>query len=313
MTTLFELAADLRQTHAAIRHMEELIAARPDDDALELNMLAIQKRQRVLEREFAELANLKHVDVLSYRFIPETGTAYPLSAVAGALSALQEAVTIVFDALKTVPKIKARISPDIAAATTLDFAYSYDGSLGFAFSIPNERLLLIESDLDMAISLVFRAMKATTRDEIVNLAKEIGPAGLRRIYKWSEHHSQYDIGAGIEWRRRQEVREEVRVQPAALIRLQELIKESSPETIEDIAIDGVLMGIDVTADNFRLAVAEGDDVRGRLAEEFDRSQHWAVVTRYSAVIEVRTKISYATDTELKSFYLKQLRPLIQTE
>lgn len=313
MTTLFELAAELRQTHAAIRQMDQLIADHPDDDALELNMLAIQKRQRVLERQFAELANQKHIDVLNYRFIPEGGSSYPLNAVAGALASLQEAIAIVFDALKSVPKIRARISADVAAMTTLDFAYSYDGSLGFAFSIPNERLLLIESDLDRTISVLFRAIKATNREEITALAREIGAAGLRRIYKWSEHHSKFNIGAGIEWRRQLEVREEVNVQPSTLVRLQELIEESSPETREDITVDGVLMGIDVIADNFRLAVADGDDIRGHLADEFNRTEHWAVVTQYSALIEVRTKISYATDTEIKSYYLKHLRPLIQTD
>ncbi len=309
MTTLFELAAELRQTHAAVRRMDELFAAHPDDDALEINMLGIQKRQRVLELQFAELANQKHVDVLGYRFIPEAGNSYPLTAVAGALSALQEAISVVFDALRSVPKIRARISADIAALTSLDFAYTYDGSLGFAFSIPNERLLLGESDLDRAVSLIFRTIKATSRDEISVLAQEIGPAGLRRIYRWADQHSKFDIGADIEWRRRLEVRDEVRVQPQELMRLKEIIEESSPETQDDIEINGVLMGIDVTADTFRLAVAEGDDVRGRLADEFNRAEHWAVVTRYSALLNVRTKLSYATDTELKSYFLKSLRPL----
>lgn len=313
MTTLFELAAELRQTHAAIRQINDLIGAHPNDDALEVNMLAIQKRQRVLESQFAELANQQHIDVLGYRFVPETGNSYPLSAVAGALSALQEAISVVFDALKTVPKLRARVSADIAALTTLNFAYTYDGSLGFAFSIPNERLLFAGSDLDRAMELVFKLMKATSRDEISIIAHIIGVAGVRKIYQWAEHHSKYDIGADLEWRRRQEVRNEVRVQPTELERLRELIEESSPETVEPVTLDGVLMGIDVTADTFRLAVPEGDDVRGRLAEEFNRSEHWAVVTRYRARLDVRTKISYATEAEIKSYFLKELQPLRQTE
>lgn len=313
MTTLFELASELRQTHAAVRRMDDLVRERPDDDALELNMLAIQKRQRSLERQFAELANQKHTDVLAYRFVPESGNSYPLSAVAGALSALQEAIAVVFDALKSVPKVRARISADIAAQTTLDFAYSFDGSLGFAFSIPNERLLLVESDLDRAVALLFRAIKATTREEIIALSKEIGAAGLRKIYLWADQHSKFDIGAGIEWRRQAEARYEVNVQPAALTRLKEIIEESSPETREDVTIDGVLMGIDVTADTFRIAVADGDDMKGRLADDFDRSEHWAVVTRYSAVVEVRTKISYATDIEVKTNFLKSLTKSFRTE
>lgn len=306
MTTLFELAAELRQTHASIRRMEDLVAAHPEDDALEINMLAIQKRQRSLEQQFAALTDQEHVDVLGYRFIPEAGHSYPLAAVAGALSALQDAIAVVFDALKSAPKIRARISADVAALTTLNFAYSFDGSLGFVFSIPNERLLMIESDLDRAIALVFRAMKADSPEQISQLAREIGAAGLRRIYQWADQHEKFDIGAGIEWRRRHEIREQVQVQPSGLARLKEIIEASSPESHEDVLLDGILMGIDVTADTFRLAVADGEDVRGRLADDFDRSQHWAVVTRYKALVEVRTKVSYATDTEVKTYYLKRL-------
>ena len=113
MTTLLDLAAELRSTHAAVRRMEEMVSARPDDDALEINMLSLRKRQLSLERQFAELADQKHTDVLGYRFIPESGASYPLSAVAGALASLQEAVAVVFDALRTSPKIKARISAQV--------------------------------------------------------------------------------------------------------------------------------------------------------------------------------------------------------
>lgn len=43
--------AELRQTHAAIKRMETLVVAHPEDDALELNMLAIQKRWQIDRRE----------------------------------------------------------------------------------------------------------------------------------------------------------------------------------------------------------------------------------------------------------------------
>jgi hypothetical protein len=99
----------------------------------------------------------------------------------------------------------------------------------------------------------------------------------------------------------------VRASPLALTHLKELIEDSSSETREEITIDGVLMGIDVTADTFRIAVADGEDIRGRLANDFDRMQHWAVLTPYSAVLDVCTKVSYATDIEVKTYILKELR------
>lgn len=62
---------------------------------------------------------------------------------------------------------------EIVAETALTFGYTFPGSVGIVFTMPNERLLIGETALDEADRKVFDMAKAQTPDQI---AKHASPA-----------------------------------------------------------------------------------------------------------------------------------------
>ena len=89
-------------------------------------------------------------------------------AITKSLATFQELVTAIFDAFKTSPKLRAKISAEIVAQSTLNFGYAYPGSLGFVLTMPNDRLLIGESELDRAFQTIFAMTKAEQSAEVAS-------------------------------------------------------------------------------------------------------------------------------------------------
>ncbi len=160
MSAFLDLRNLLQETSATLERLEREIAKSPRDWGLAITADFLRRRQTDLEGEFAAIANLNLLDVCDYRLIPSDNGDYPIISVTRALASFQELVTTVFDAFKTQPKVRARFTADVVAASTLSFGYAYPGSLGFVLTMPNERLLLGESDLDRAIQTIFEMAKS---------------------------------------------------------------------------------------------------------------------------------------------------------
>ncbi len=158
MSALLDIRDKLRDTHAAIARAEVELSVNRDDEGLGLMLESLVQRQRSLESAFLEAAYRDQVEVCSYRLIKEQDGNFPIAALGDTLKNFQTWLTTIFDAIRTGPKEKARPSADIIQQTTLDFGYGFAGSLGLVFTIPNERLLIGESDLDHAIDAMFRML-----------------------------------------------------------------------------------------------------------------------------------------------------------
>ena len=179
MSVLLDLRDRLQETHVAIARVEAAVVQHPDDETLALTIESLRQRHRELDIAFSEAANIEHVDICSYRLIADESDRFSVSAMTTTLSAFQSLVTVVYDALKTGAKVRARPSAEIVEQSTFDFEYAYPGSLGFVLTMPNERLLIGESDLDQAISWIFKMMKAESTEEVARFARQVGVASIR--------------------------------------------------------------------------------------------------------------------------------------
>jgi hypothetical protein len=308
MTALLELRDKLQDTHATIEGMQRAMAAHPDDQGLALTVRSLERRQQTLAQAFRAEANIDHLDVCNYRIMSEESSC-SIAAITHALGSFQDLLSVVFDAFKNGPKIRARLSAEIVSRSTLDFGYAYPGSLGFVLTMPNERLLVGESELDRAIAAIFEMAKAETPQQLAAHVAEVGVAGIRRLYSWSSAHAEYGLSADIKWQRKDHDRAGVIVQKEELARLREIIDQASEEKVEGFEIVGELIGLDVGSGySFRIAVPGAEDIDGKIAENFDRSQSYVINNRYTARLLKKSKIFYSTEREEEWWELLELAP-----
>lgn len=310
MTQLVSTLTELREIQGEIARVDGLIALHPEYESLLVDRDSLVKRQNGLEKLFALLTDEQMVDVCRYSFIPDQSDRYPLLSLTRILTEFQELVTTVFDAVKTgKPKTRARPTAEIAQQSAFDFGYAAAGSLRVALMVPNERLLLIESDLDRSIELVFQAMEAKDANAIGKLSSIIGIAAVKKLYELADDHAKYGLSADIQWQRKGEIRRRVVVQPPEFEQLRARLNEKSEKTIEPLELTGRLVGIDVDLGTFHLTFPEGEDIKGRLTQEFREAEPSEVPGNYVAEMIKTTVIHYSTQEDKVTHELVRLRHL----
>lgn len=311
MTTLFAVLDELRDVSAELTRLEDIIGRNPQYPSLQLDRASLEKRQHTLELELAELSAQQHLDICSYRFIGDAKRRYPLSALTNALREFQSVVTTAYDAIKTGVKRRARISAEIAEESSFDFGYVFAGSLGFVLTMPNERMLIGESELDRAIATIFEVMDADRPQRIAELAKIVGVPTIRRIHGWAESHIANDLSADIQWRRREELRSRIIKQPPELKVLAEIIESTSEMETELLELHGLLVGLDTDLGTFHMKFEGADDIRGTLAEEFRYDPLYSLNVAYTASLIKSTIVHYAYESEETRWSLVGLEPGIR--
>ena len=309
MSRLLDVFDELRETQAELGHLEGVVAAHPEYESLTLDLMSIQKRQNSLQAEFQKLTNEKHVDIVSYRIIPNSSSRVPLRAMTTTLDRFQAAVSTVYDAVKNGVKKRAKLSAEASSQSGFDFAYTFSGSLGVVLTVPNERLLFGDSNLDRAVEMFFTGAHATNRDAIVEFARVAGISSVRRLYEWSKAHSSYDTSADIQLRRDVQIRQELAVEAPDLAILQGIIEETSDVEEDDVVISGDLVGLDTDLETFHIVVpdADADDIQGGWASDFHYDLDIQLNVRYQAFLTKKTITYYAYDKEETKWLLKSLR------
>jgi hypothetical protein len=188
-----------------------------------------------------------------------------------------------------------------------NFGYVAPGSLQVVLTVPNERLLLVESDLDEAVETVFRMMKSADAHDVGAFAEKVGIASVKKLYELAEDHYRYALSADIQWKRKDQVRGEVLVQPAEFERLCTRLDEKSDQSREAISVKGRLVGLDVELRTFHMTFPEGEDIRGRLANAFREGKVSEVPGNYIADIVKTTVVYYSTREDKVTYELAELR------
>jgi len=255
-----------------------------------------------------QLTAEKQIDICNYALLSNEGDHYPISAVTGSIRYFQELFSVVYDAIKNGPKKKARLSAEVLANTSFEFGYVYPGSLGFALAIPNQRYLLIQSEIDEAADLVFKLLQSGSIKDVLELVPKVGVAALPRVYNLCQVHSDYRLDARIQWAKNKEITNDIVVHSPEFERLGDILKETSDTDEEKASIPGTLVGLDVDTDYFHFFPVEGDEIRGKLSKDFEHDASWGVPAKYTAEIIVRTRTQYSKGEEIKSYELVTLKP-----
>lgn len=305
MSALASIAKSIQETNAQLATLQRELASHPHERSLLVNIRALEKRVRMLEARFEELAKNQYLDICDYRLIAAIPDRYPIAAVGTALSTFQNMVTVFFDAIKTGPKTRARVAADVAELASMNLGYTYAGSLGFTLTVPNERLLLVGSDLDLAIERAFQVINATEIDDIAALAREVGVASIRSAYGWAKHHARFQMSADIEWKRGSEVRNRTTAHSEQLARLADLIEKTSEVTQEQVTLVGTLVGVDTHLGTFHFEPETGESIRGRLAETFGVENPVRIPSVVTVELSKRTKVHYSIEKEEITWELRR--------
>lgn len=306
MSRIAEIQHKLLETNVALAELEKAIAVDRGSSALAAMFKSVQKRYRDLETDFEHEVDALGEDVCSYRVFRD-GAVPTLKGLSSVLGDFQSLVSTVYDAVKSqVPKMRARISVEIASATEFRFAYTYPGSVGVVLTLPNERRLLGESALDESIQAIANMAKVERPSDVLQYAQRFGPATVRALYRWAYDHAESGLGVDIEWRRQQVVRTHLLTQRPEFEKLHHTISITSEETVSEETLVGSLVGADVERQSFHLRLENGDDIRGRLAVALNKEQTIELPKRYRARLVRTHKISYSTEEELDSYQLTGL-------
>jgi hypothetical protein len=249
------------------------------------------------------------VDVCRYRLIPTTNNGVKIGGLSAALSAYQSMFSILFDALSSGPRKTTRISSETMEKTAFDYGYSFAGSVGVAMTIPNARLVGVETTFDEAFRIISELAKASTTAEVLKHARRIGPAPIRSFYRWAEDHLKSKMSADIVWQRGEETKARMLVQDAEFEAIVRVIRETSEEERHDITTTGSLIGIDESRHSFHFKADSGEDYLGTFVCIIDAANPVSIPSRFRANITRVKTIQYAVEEEKDRYEMTDLSPL----
>ena len=272
---------------------------------------SLEKRRVDLEEQFLREANIAGVDVCSYQIVPAK-EALRITTIAEVLSRFQYLVTIVYDALKNAPKRRARISPEVWDETEFGFGYTFPGSVGFALTLPNERRLMGDSTLDVALDRIFAMAKAQTSEQVREFSFVVGQAGIRALHRWADVHVKRQLSANIQWRREDHLFSNLRIQDPELELLKEAIEQTSDTSREEIVVQGDLVAADVKKQSFKVEVETPDGtqvLQGSFRDAISETHTVELPQGYEVTLEKSTQFFHATGEELVEYFLSDLKPI----
>ena len=180
------------------------------------------------------------MDVCSYRVSTPDGRP-TIEALSNALISFQNLFSITFDAIKNGPKARARLSEKVTSATAFRFGYTFPGSVGVVFTLPNERLLpTLGTELDISMNALLDLSKLDTPEKVSQSVKQYGEAVIRATYKWAKVLSEHALTVGLEWIRDKEAKTKLLIQEPESHRLYNVIEQSGEERTDTFSVLGML-------------------------------------------------------------------------
>ena len=304
--SLADLATLLQDTAASIHHAEQALTDHPMDFATRLNLQSLTKRQTDLQARFEEVAAASQVEILYYRLIPNVAEP-PIKAINEVLATFQLAFSIVYDSIsRHVKKTRASLSDSSARASTLGFAYSFEGSVGFALTLPREAVLL-PTDHDATVKAIRDLTTVRNADDVQKFANDYGTAAVRSIYKWVDAIARNDLDSGVRWASPSAAPEpEFLLQVPDARAIREVLASTSVVEVEDKRYRGTLLGYDSQKRTFRYAIGDRKNVHGTVSK--DITQTLRVPAKYDARVRVTTTSRYSTDQKEERFELLEITP-----
>ncbi len=122
---------------------------------------------------------------------------YPTARAFGrVIERFQDAIAVAYDAIKNGPKPRRNLSSEAQSNTEMRVAYTFPGSFGVVFTIPNDKITIpgVAPSLERATQTVFRVAKANKDTEMVlEVAREVGKGPIAAIYDWAKVSAQNEL------------------------------------------------------------------------------------------------------------------------
>lgn len=306
MNALSDIIAKIADTQAALRRLESAMTETPTRISLQNSYDSLNARHKMLETKFLALANTDQLDVCSYRVFADGVANYPIHAFGSALRDFQKWFSTIYDAIKTGPKQRSRLSAEILTESSLNFAFTYPGSLGVAMTIPSERLLF-ENDLQRAMLKTTEMLMAESSEQVHHFVSELGAASVRTLYQWVNDHVNANLGADIKWISNEQPIATTEIGAENLRNLKLAIEETSDTEETTFETRGWLVGADTQKHTFHMVFEEAEEIRGRMSETIGESYTVELPQHYTATIKKTAFRNYATDEERVSYFIEALR------
>ena len=309
MSALRAILDRLNDVESAIAQIEG--NARPENAlAYRLTLQSLENRRNSFRDELAELTEREFIEVCDYRIIPGDKTSYAVSAVTAALHDFQDLVTLLFSSGSSKKaRRRAPGDPTVSERTRFDFGFSYAGSLGIVLTIPNERLIAMDSDLDAAVKKAFDLISAKSKEQIQAAAVSFGAPVIRKLYSWSKTQRDYNLSADIKWTRGKTIRSETLVQAKESAEVCQIIEAKTDLEQTTHELTGTLVGYNVKTRRFEIELPDEEFVSGEFSKAFDAIPKRSVPARYEARLTRRAVVNYASDFEKVTWLLEGLSEL----
>jgi hypothetical protein len=309
MTELTETLDSLHDTDVVTAKLTELRQGGTQDAIDQVNLDALAKRRRDLERRLGAHLRADQLDLIEYKIETAAGAFCPSTAVAHALLAFQEMTSCAFDAVRTAPKRLYQPSRENLDLSTFLLTGARVGSLMMmSLSVPNQRLIAIESDLDIAFELVFSLLRIRTSSQLISVQARTGAAALTLAYGWARNSIEYGLTTFISWQKNAAISEAIAILPSDAELLRQTIEDTSLERTDEITAECELLSLDNASSSFVLRTTTGEERAGQLANRFPRGA-WAIYARYTAQLTRMIRIRCATGEEAVRWMLNELTPV----
>jgi hypothetical protein len=285
-----------RRSYAAVARLEAALERDPINPGLQINLAAAKKQAIQNQSRLLALSERRHVEVCNYRLLPEATSHYGVAQVSSSLLSYQNLFSQIHDAKRNGPKQKAKLNPAALRESSLDFAYSYSGSLGLVLLVQNERDFF-SGILDASIEALFEVFSIDTQATVREAIDQLGAAVVKRAHDWSEANLEAGFAADVNWNRSDGRRLGEVIERRRMERLVDVLKQSSDEKTRLIEENGVLIGGNVVSKSFHFVVPNGDSYKGKQADDFHTDLPLTLSNNYKAVIREKKKIVYATEQE----------------
>lgn len=305
MSDYGSVAEKARRAFASLARVEAAARLEPDSAALQIKLASRRRFAEEIKSRLYRISEMEQVEVCDYRLVPQYTERFALSHVSRSLLDYQNVFSQVYDAIKNGPKKRAIIGKEAEAESSLEFAYSYSGSLGVVLLAPSQRDFFT-GQLDTSIDALFQVIEISNTFDVRDLAKSLGEAVVKRIHDWSEVNVKAGFAVDLQWSRSDGRKLANFVDVDQLQNIASVISATSDLEVTDIDITGTLVGVGYQTGFFHFVVANGEDYRGGLSEEYDRTSEVKVPGNYRAMISQSVTTHYATGREEKHYKLKRL-------
>lgn len=308
MSEISLLVEDLTDTEAAVAYMTRAAEASPNDDILQINMRSVVKRRDDLTRRLDYLLHTKQAEFVRYRIVRSWTENYPTLAVAKSMLAFQELVTAVFDAIHSrKPKQKYAPSPESLSLSALDFAGANTGSVIVSLTVPNDRLLAGETELDIAFQMVEQMLSARASEDLNLLKDKVGIASITKAYAWANTSVSFGLDTQFAWGKTYADLHRVDITRDEAEVVLSLIDAKAEVDETDVEAVGILHGHDGDRSYFHFTAEDGSDMIGVVDSSLPKV--WTTGVAYRATLRRVAQIKYSTGQEIVKWTLKGLATL----